>query len=418
LNVRHRAAVGSDPLDSDSTDFGATDLISADPIARWTVAHEADLIAFRRDLRAHPELSWREYRTTAALVDRLRSFGLDPQVLDSGTGLVCDVGTGDATVALRADIDALPLQDFIDAPYRSLTDGVCHACGHDVHTAVLLGAAGALAALPTLPGRVRLIFQPAEEDLPGGAMSVVKSGALDGVISTFAVHCDPRLAVGRIGTRVGPITAAYDKVEVRLTGPGGHTARPHLTADLVFTLGKIITEVPAMLSRRVDARAGMLLVWGAVNAGVAPNTIPREGTLRGTVRVLDRDVWSDAETVVRTLVQRAAEGTRADVEILYDRGVPPVVNEPGAVDVQQEAARAVVGEAGLAVTEQSMGGEDFGWYGEHTSAALARLGTQTPGTDAAAADLHQGTFDVDEKAVGIGARFMATSALIALQRTR
>jgi amidohydrolase len=378
----------------------------------------ADLVAFRRNLHAHPELSWREHRTTDAVLSRLRAFGLQPTVLQHGTGVVCDIGSGDTTVALRADIDALPLQDLIDAPYRSLIDGVCHACGHDVHTAVLLGTAGALAALPTLPGRVRLIFQPAEEDLPGGAASVVKSGVLDGVSYTFAVHCDPRLTVGHVGTRVGPITAAYDKVEVRLTGPGGHTARPHLTSDLVFALGKVITEVPAMLSRRVDARSGMLLVWGAVSAGVAPNTIPHDGVLRGTVRVLDREVWVDAETVVRTLVEQAVAGTGASVEIDYERGVPPVVNHPTAVGVQREVARAVVGEAGLAATEQSMGGEDFGWYTEHTSAALARLGVRALGAEGVVADLHQGTFDVDERSIAIGAKFLAGCALLAFDEAR
>jgi amidohydrolase len=387
-------------------------------VASWISEHEADLIAFRRNLHAHPELSWREHRTTDAVLSRLRAFGLQPTVLHNGTGVVCDIGSGDTTVALRADIDALPLQDLIEAPYRSLIDGVCHACGHDVHTAVLLGTAGALAALPTLPGRVRLIFQPAEEDLPGGAASVVKSGVLDGVSYTFALHCDPRLTVGGIGTRVGSITAAYDKVEVRLTGPGGHTARPHLTSDLVFALGKVITEVPAMLSRRVDARSGMLLVWGAVSAGIAPNTIPRDGLLRGTVRVLDREVWVDAETVVRTLVEQAVAGAGASVEIDYERGVPPVVNDPTAVGVQREAARAVVGEAGLAATEQSMGGEDFGWYGEHTSAALARLGVRALGAEGAVADLHQGTFDVDERSIAIGAKFLAGCALLAFDEAR
>jgi metal-dependent amidase/aminoacylase/carboxypeptidase family protein len=173
--------------------------------------------------------------------------------------------------------------------------------------------------------------------------------------------------------------------------------------------------VPAMLSRRADARAGLSLVWGAVHAGSAPNAIPSDGTLSGTVRVLDRDVWADAETIVRTLVEQAVAGTQARVVIDYERGVPPVVNDPAAVEVQREAALAVVGEAGLTLTEQSMGGEDFGWYGEHTSAALARLGTYSDALGVVG-DLHQGTFDVDERCVAIGARFMATSALVALER--
>jgi amidohydrolase len=308
----------------------------------------------------------------------------------------------------------LPLPDLIEQPYRSLTDGVCHACGHDVHTSALVGAAGALAAAPALPGRVRLIFQPAEEDVPGGATQVIKSGVLDGVDSIFALHCDPRLTVGRIGTRVGAITAACDKIEVRLSGPGGHTARPHLTADLVFALGEVITQVPALLSRRVDTRAGLLLAWGAVGAGVAANAIPGTGFVRGTVRVLDHDVWLSAEQQVRALVDQVVAGTGAHAEVHYERGVPPVINDARAVDIQRVAVEAVLGADGLTSTEQSMGGEDFGWYGDHARGSLARLGVRPPGLTAPVQDLHQGGFDVDERAIAIGARFMAATALAAL----
>ncbi len=383
-------------------------------MARWVAAHEDELIAVRRDLRAHPELGWQEHRTTEVIVDRLQQLGLTPQVFPAGTGVVCDVGTGEQTVALRADIDALPLQDLVDAPYRSLTDGICHACGHDVHTTALLGAAGALATLPSLPGRVRLIFQPAEEDVPGGATHVLKAGAIDGVSSVFALHCDPRLTVGRIGTRVGAITAACDKIEVRLHGPGGHTARPHLTADLVYALGSVITEVPALLSRRVDTRSGLALVWGAVGAGVAANAIPGDGFVRGTIRVLDHEVWADAERMVRTLVEQVVAPTGAAVEVRYERGVPPVINDPTAVDVQRAAIRAVLGSDGLADTAQSMGGEDFGWYGDHAPSSLARLGVRSDAVSGLVQDLHQGGFDVDERAIGIGARFLAATALAAL----
>ena len=168
-------------------------------------------------------------------------------------------------------------------PYRSLNRGACHACGHDVHTAILLGTGLFLAraaAARALPGKVRLIFQPAEE-VPGGAIDVMAAGGIASVDRIFALHCDPRLDVGKIGTRTGPITAACDKLTVKVTGPGGHTARPHLTADLVFALGKIITELPAALSRRVDPRSSLSLVWGRVSAGTAANAIPDDGDRRG-----------------------------------------------------------------------------------------------------------------------------------------
>ncbi|TDD29498.1 amidohydrolase, partial [Nonomuraea terrae] len=192
---------------------------------------EQDLVAFRRDLHMHPELAFAEYRTTQRIAERLTAAGLTPSVLPKGTGLICDVGSGDGpTIALRADIDALPLQDEKDVAHRSTVPGVCHACGHDVHTTVLLGTSLFLAqqaAAGLLPGRVRLIFQPAEE-LPGGALEVMAHGGISGVDRIFGLHCDPRVDVGQLGLRTGPITSACDKLVVRVSGPGGHTARPHL----------------------------------------------------------------------------------------------------------------------------------------------------------------------------------------------
>ena len=213
----------------------------------FLAAREDELIAFRRDLHAHPELGYHEHRTTSRVALRLAAAGLRPVILPKGTGLIVDIGdesAGSSLVALRADLDALPINDEKNVPYRSIVPNTCHACGHDVHTSVLLGAGLFLAgqaAAKTLPGRVRLIFQPAEE-VPGGALDVMAAGGIASVDRIFAVHCDPRLEVGKVGTRTGPITAACDKIRVRVTGPGGHTARPHLTADLVYALGKIVTE--------------------------------------------------------------------------------------------------------------------------------------------------------------------------------
>src|SRR6478752_1208406 len=224
----------------------------------FLAGREQELIDFRRDLHMHPELAFAEYRTTQRVADRLTAAGLVPSVLPRGTGLICEVGSGDGpTVALRADIDALPVPDEKDVPYSSTVPGVCHACGHDVHTTILVGTGLFLAqqaAAGLLPGRVRLIFQPAEE-LPGGALEVMASGGISGVDRIFGLHCDPRVDVGKVGLKTGPITSACDKVSIRVSGPGGHTARPHLTADLVFALAKILTELPAGLSRRVDPRS-------------------------------------------------------------------------------------------------------------------------------------------------------------------
>ncbi len=378
----------------------------------WVAAHQPQLVSTRRHLHAHPELAFAEFETTAFLEQRLRAAGLAPRRLPTGTGLVCDVGTGDPTVVLRADIDALPLADLKDVPYASTRDGLCHACGHDVHTTVVLGVALALATLDGLPGRVRCVFQPAEETIPGGASEVVASGVLDGASRAFALHCDPSVPAGTVGLRTGAITAACDRIDVTLTGPGGHTARPQLTVDLVDALGRLITDLPGLLSRQVDPRSGMSLVWGAVNAGIAANAIPQRGALRGTVRVLDRDAWKGAEDMMRSLVERVAATTGAACEVDYVRGLPPVVNDPRAVALMRAAALETVGSEHVVVTPQSMGGEDFGWFAEVLPIALARLGTHGGGPPL---DLHRGTFDVDERAIGIGVRMMARTALHAME---
>jgi amidohydrolase len=402
----------TDPGEDDVTGRPGDDAGAA--VDAWSRAHHDELVAVRRHLHAHPELGFAEVETTAFLEQRLTAAGLQPQRLAGGTGLVCDVG-GDAgdgpVVVLRADIDALPLQDLKDVPYASTRDGLCHACGHDVHTTVLLGVALALASLDRLPGTVRCVFQPAEEQVPGGGQQVVEEGVLAGASRAFALHCDPSLPAGMVGLRTGSITAACDRIEVTLTGPGGHTARPQLTVDLVHALGRVVTEVPGLLSRLVDPRSSVSLVWGAVSSGVAPNAIPQTGTLRGTLRVLDRTVWSEAEDLVRRLVTEVAQVSGAGVAIEYVRGVPQVVNDPRSVALLRSAALETVGSEGLTQSPQSMGGEDFGWFAEVLPIALARLGTHGQG---APLDLHRGTFDVDERAIGVGVRLMARTALHAL----
>jgi len=255
-----------------------------------------DLIEFRRDLHAHPELSWAERRTTDAVAERLTAGGLSVTRLE-GTGLLADVGDRGPLVALRADLDALPVEDSTGQPWASVTPGVAHACGHDVHTVGLVGAGLALAEAHhrgQLDGRVRLLFQPAEEVMPGGALHLMDRGALDGVQRIFMLHCDPTVDVGLVGVRDGALTGAADALSVRLSGRGGHTSRPHLTEDLTFALGKLVVELPAILSRRLDPRAGVSVVWGMLRAGAAHNVIPGAGYAAGTVRMLDAVAWGEA----------------------------------------------------------------------------------------------------------------------------
>jgi amidohydrolase len=383
--------------------------------------HETELIEFRRDLHAHPELANAEHRTTRRVAMRLAAAGLQPVLLPKGTGLVVDIGSEQDSsaerpvVALRADLDALPMRDDKDVPYRSTVPGVCHACGHDVHTTVLLGAGIFLArqaAAGLLPGRVRLIFQPAEE-AAGGSLDVIAAAGIASVGRIFALHCDPRLDAGYLGVRSGAITAACDKIEVRVSGPGGHTARPHLTADLIYALGKIITEVPAALSRRVDPRSSLSLVWGRVSAGTVANAIPDSGVVEGTVRCLDDQAWHSAPDLLKELIDSVASAYGLRAEFSYERYVPPTINDQASTAMISAAALGVLGAGSVVQSPQSLGGEDFAWYLESIPGALARLGTRVPGSTASL-DLHQPSFDIDERAIGVGVKVMAATAVTAL----
>ena len=378
----------------------------------WLSKHGVDLVAWRRHVHAHPELAYAERATTALITECLGAAGLQPTPLPGGTGLICDIGSGSRCVALRADIDALPLVEVTGLPFASTVPGVMHACGHDAHTAILIGAALALASAPALPGQIRLIFQPAEEVMPGGALDVLAAGGVSGVDHIFALHCAPRLRVGEVGTRIGPITSASDLLELRLSSPGGHTSRPHLTADLVHALGTVITGLPTLLSRRVDPRSGTVLVWGAVQAGQAANTVPQDGLVRGTLRTGDREVWADLEPLVRELVTALLAPTGVGFDLRHVRGVPPVVNEAVSTGLLRAGIAAALGDHAVVGTEQSGGGEDFAWYLEHVPGSMCRLGVWSGGHDKH--DIHQPTFDLDERALPLGVRVMVHTALAAL----
>ena len=380
-------------------------------LARSIEVVTPDLIEVRRDLHASPELSWQEERTTDVVASWMDKLGISYE-RPEGTGLIAELGPSEGPiVALRADLDALPVDDTSQDPWRSTVPGVAHACGHDVHVSAMLGAAVALSEhVDALPNRVRLVFQPAEEVMPGGALKMLADGALRGVSRIFAVHCDPSLDVGQVGLREGPITAAADRIHVALSGRGGHTSRPHLTEDLTYALGSLVTQLPAVLSRRFDPRSGASMVWGHIRSGKAANVIPATGELSGTLRMLDAAAWHEAEHLVRGLIADIIEPFGVSADVTYVRGVPPVVNDFGATELFRRAVTEAVGSNGVASTSQSLGGEDFAWYVEAVPGAMGRLGTRTP--DGPTYDLHQGNLRVDERAISIGAKVLATAATL------
>ena len=335
----------------------------------------------------------------------------EPRLL-AGTGLVCDIGPDGPTVALRGDLDALPLVEATGLPFTSPVAGACHACGHDVHTTVVLGAGLVLAELDAagrLPGRVRLIFQPAEETTPGGALDVLAAGGLDGVDRAYALHCDPRTDVGRIGSRAGAITAAADHVTVALRGHGGHTSRPHLTDDVVFALGQVIVGAPAVISRRIDPRAGAALVWGAVNAGSGRQRDSRRGKAH-------RHLPLPGQRRVGAGGQPGPRRGALDHGAVRRRG-RGLVRAGGSADRERRRRRpdhrgrgaGELGAAAVELTPQSLGGEDFAWMLEKVPGAMVRLGTRTSGGPTY--DLHRPDLVVDERAVGIGVRVLVATAV-------
>jgi amidohydrolase len=277
---------------------------------------------------------------------------------------------------------------------------------------VVLGAGLALASLvadgvPIEP--VRLIFQPAEEQMPCGAVEVVRHGFIDGLDRLYALHCDPKIVTGQFGFRSGPITAACTKLRIEIEGPGGHTARPHLGADLVFAFGEVLSRLPAMLSRRYDPRAVLSLVWGQIHAGGAANAMPSSGFAEGTLRTLDVHTWTSLPHDVPEMVDSilAPLGVKAEIEL--DDGAPPCVNDSVVIDELRAVATSAFGQASVTSTEQSMGGEDFSWMLQRRPGALVRLGVRPP-AQATAPDLHQGRFDIDERAIALGTTFLAMAA--------
>ena len=376
-------------------------------------AHAHELIAFRRRLHAEPEPSFDEVATTDAVIERLLVEDLQPIRLGIGTGLVCDIGPGTPTVALRADIDALPVQETSDLPFASRVPGVSHACGHDVHTTAVLGAGLALQQLDRegrLPQGVRLIFEPGEEQVPGGAVSVISDGWMRDIDRIYALHCQPLLDVGRAGYRTGPITSASDMVEVTLTGPGGHTARPDLTVNLVEVMGRVAVELPQLVGEYVAHAGPTRLVFGTMHAGDAPNVIPNSGVIRGSLRTPSLRAWELLPQALEAALEQVLAPTGATWSLRYVRGVAPVDNHAEATSVLAGAAALVLGAQALSEADQSWGGDSFGWFTREVAGSYLRLGTHNPEWEHHS-ELHHSSFRVDERAIAFGAAILAMSAL-------
>lgn len=371
-------------------------------------------IDLRRTIHRHPEIGFEEFETTRVLADALRSASIDVKVRDAGTGLVAEIGSGWPIVGFRADLDALPIEELSDVSYKSVREGLMHACGHDVHAAIAVGIALTLARRESLPGRVRFIFQPGEEQFPGGARFLIGEGAVEGLHALLAFHVDPSLDVGMLGLKPGPITSSSDRFTITLQGPGGHTARPHETVDTLYATGKVLTELPGLIHRSVDPRIPMALVFGSVSGGHAANVIPSAVTLAGTCRLLDRELWDRMPVLVEQLVHEIVAPTGAKATVDYRRGIPPVVNDPGVIADLEYALVDEFGRDCIAEAQTSMGAEDFADYLEHAPGALIRLGVADPSQKTPLA-LHSAVFDIDERGIEVGIEAGALALLRLLE---
>jgi len=366
------------------------------------------LVAIRRDLHRHPELSMEEVWTTAQLRRWLTEAGLTILPLDLPTGLVAEVrgAKPGPTIALRSDIDALPIQEETGLPYASEFPGKMHACGHDFHMSVILGAALLLQEMrEQLTGTVRFLFQPAEENTRGARL-MIAAGAMEGVQAVFGLHNKPDVPAGHVGIKAGPLMAAADLISIHVTGKGGHAAIPEATVDPVVAGSAIVMALQTAVSRSVSPLESAVVTVASFQAGAAHNVIPPEATLLGTVRTFTPELRQRMRDLLGRIVADVAAGYGARASISWIEGPPAVTNDPAMADLMRAAAAA----AGMPVVEAipTMGGEDFAEYQRLAPGCFVWLGTGTP------ENWHHPKFTVDESVIHLGASLFAQTAIQAL----
>ncbi|UOR05400.1 M20 family metallopeptidase [Hymenobacter aerilatus] len=390
-------------------------MIQPEKIQELAAAYAADVVAVREHLHAHPELSFQETNTVAYVAEQLRQLGLDPQPV-AGTGLVALIegrNPESRVVALRADMDALPIQEQNDVPYKSTNPGVMHACGHDVHTASLLGAARILMQVrDEFEGTIKLLFQPGEELLPGGASLMIKDGVLENPRpqSVLGQHVFPHLPAGKIGLRAGRYMASTDELYLTVRGKGGHGAMPEQNIDPVVVAAHIIVAAQQIVSRRASPKLPSVLSFGKVIANGATNVIPNEVYIEGTFRTLNEEWRDEAHRHLRTLCEGLAASMGASCELEIRRGYPYLENEPRLTARTRQAAEAYLGADNVAELDQWMAAEDFAYYSQVSDACFYRLGTRAA-DGRYAASVHTPTFDIDKQALEVGPGLMAWLAL-------
>jgi len=371
------------------------------------------LTELRRDLHQHPELSWKEERTATRLAETVAALGAMEVSRVAGTGVVARFRGRDSSaplVAVRGDIDALPIEEATGLPFASSSPGVMHACGHDIHGTWAVGAALLLSRVPAA-GDVLVVLQPAEE-LGEGATAILDSGALDDVKAIFGGHVDRRFPVGQIVADAGPLAASTDTFEIELVGKGAHGARPHESADPIVGAAAIISALQTIVARRIDPAAAAVVTVGTIHAGTASNIIPERAVLTGTLRATTPETRAAIGNEVARIATSVAESYGLKAKATVHQGTPPIVNPPNASAWMRQAAASVLGsEAVVPFGVTNMGGEDFAFYLERMPGCFMRVGAREEGGERLAA--HSPRFTAAEESIFVGAAVLAESARVA-----
>lgn len=389
-------------------------------IQEASLATAADVIKMRRHLHANPELSYQEHKTSKFVADTLRSFGLKPTEGIAGTGVVALIegkNPGRKTIALRADMDALPIVEANNVAYKSTNAGVMHACGHDVHTSSLLGTAKILAGVKDqFEGTVKLIFQPGEEKNPGGASLMIKEGVLENPrpASIIGQHVMPLVPVGKIGFREGMYMASSDEIYIKVIGKGGHGATPELTIDPVLIASHIIVALQQVISRNASPKQPTVLTFGRIHGDGATNIIPNEVNIAGTFRALNEEWRENGLKKIVKMAESIADGMGGRCEIELSRGYPYLENNPELTKRIRKAAEEYVGKENVVDIDLTLGSEDFAYYSHQVPASFYRLGTRNE-AKGITSYVHTPTFDIDEDALKIGPGVMAWMSLSELK---
>lgn len=379
-----------------------------------------EFIEFRRDFHRHPELGLQEERTSGIVADYLRSLGLEVTTGIANTAVVGLIRGGQPgkTIALRADMDALTIPEQSGVEYASTIPGKMHACGHDGHTAILMGVAKLLSEIKEqIPGNVKLLFQPAEEG-PGGALPMVEAGVMENphVDAVMGLHINTYLKPGQIGLKAGASSAGTDSITITITGKGGHGAHPHKSIDAVVAAGHIIVALQTIASREIDPLGSVVVTIGTINGGYRNNVIADQVVMTGTVRTLDPEVRASMPERIERIIKGICHSLRCECELIYDKGYPSVINSPEMADLAEAVGQRLLGKENvMRVANPSMGGEDFSYFAEKAPGIFLGLGASNPEKDCIYPG-HHPKYNFDEDAIPVGMAMLAEAALEYLRR--